>query len=71
MNIPTIGRAAPGNCRPGQADAGRPARPILGPCPCQGCGAPVALARYRYHAKEVVAWRDGDGRPHRCGEERA
>jgi hypothetical protein len=45
-------------------------RPIVGPCRCQHCGEPVWWAkrmsrRFGLNAPRM-AWRDADGRLHRC-----
>jgi hypothetical protein len=47
---------------------------VMGPALCKGCGQNVYWARaWTRHLGNVVerlAWRDADGRLHRCGEVR-
>jgi hypothetical protein len=41
-------------------------RMLLGPCPCQGCGQLVYWADLPYGPTPGRAWRDPDGKMHRC-----
>lgn len=45
-------------------------KPILGPCPCQGCGEPLYFAKQRSRFLGNVVyrfgWREECGTVHRC-----